>query len=303
MGKRSVATFVRSKYVLSLDCALEVPRSTPTNPTTPLQDVKTLNFTRNPAEIAHSDADNGRRHAKFICPLTLREMSGQVPFVYITTCGDVFSAVGLRTLSTSTRSSSTPSPPSGGSDERINSSAPSRDICPQCGTSFDKKKDVRTINPPTEEAPIMREAMMTNRLAAKAARSAKKRRAAETESEGIPAAAANGGETVKRSKRTDANGGTVLPAPSTNASFAVVTKKVAQELAEEEKRRKDTMSSAVASLYQSKDPKASKDTFLTMNTFTRVSIRDFKDESCIGDSLYLPSMRNTISLVQLVCMN
>jgi len=239
------------------------------------QDVKSLKFTRNPAEPPQSDADNGRRHAKFICPLTLREMSGQVPFVYITTCGDVFSAVGLRTLSTSTGLSSTPSPPR--SEEVAESSTtPPPDICPQCGASFDKKKDVRTINPFTEEALKMREAMMTNRAAAKAAKSSRKRKAAEAEYEVNPAVAISGGEVAKRSKKTDTNESNASPAPSANASFASVTKKVAQELADEEKRRKSTMSSAVASLYQSKkDPKMSKDTFLTMNTFTRVSLMYF----------------------------
>lgn len=243
--------------------------------------MKTLKFTRNPAEVPQSDADNGRRHAKFICPLTLREMSGQVPFVYISTCGDVFSAVGLRTLSTSTGSSSTPSPPSEGSDEVPKSSAPPLDICPQCGTSFDKKKDVRAINPSAEEALRMKEVMMANRAAAKAAKSSKKRKAADTEPEATTALAANGGEAAKRSKKTDIKEGTPLPAPSTNALFANVTKKVAQELAEEEKRRKSTMSSAVASLYQSKtDPKTSKGTFLTMNTFTRVSLVVFSMCRC-----------------------
>jgi hypothetical protein len=213
-------------------------------------------------------------------------MSGQVPFVYISTCGDVFSAVGLRTLSTSTGSSSTPSPPSERSDETTKSSSSPLDICPQCGTSFDKKKDVRAINPSTEEALIMREVMMANRVAAKAAKSAKKRKAAETESGAISAEAVDGGEVAKRSKKTDTNG-TALSAPSTNASFAVVTKKVAQELAEEEKRRKSTMSSAVASLYQSKkNPKSSKETFLTMNTFTRVSMLIFADELGICHSLF-----------------
>ena len=252
------------------------------------QDVKSLKFTRNPAEPPQSDADNGRRHAKFICPLTLREMSGQVPFVYIIPCGDVFSAVGLRTLSTSTDSSSTPSPPRSEAGAE-SSNTPPLDICPQCGASFDKKKDVRTINPSAEEALKMMEAMMTNRAAAKAAKSSKKRKAAETSYEANSAVATNGGEVAKRSKKTDTNESNASPAPGANPSFAAVTKKVAQELAEEEKRRKSTMSSAVASLYQSKkDPKLPKDTFLTMNTFTRVSLMYFPTHRVLRLMISLP---------------
>ncbi|KAF8310825.1 DUF602-domain-containing protein [Clavulina sp. PMI_390] len=230
-----------------------------------IKDVKTLKFTPNPSKRTETDADLGRRHARFICPLTLREMSGQTPFVYITTCGDVFSAAGLKTLSTSDSSSSSSTPPS---SEGEASPSTARDICPQCGEKFDKVNDVRPINPTGEQALKLRDAMLASRAAAKAAKASKKRKAEDS-------AAASGADSSKaakkgkKSKADDAEGASALPAPSTNAAFAGVNKKVAQELAEEEKRRKSSMSSAVASLYQKKDAKPAKETFLTMNTFTR----------------------------------
>lgn len=204
----------------------------------------------------------------FICPLTLREMSGQVPFVYINTCGDTFSAAGLRTISTSTSSPpSSSSTPPGDGEGTATEKAPTLDLCPQCGAKFNKSRDVRAINPPPEVELKLREAMLSQRAAAKAAKSSKKRKAAE----GVEASAGvDGVEPFKRSKKADVDG-SALPAPSTNASFAAVNKKVAQELADEEKKRKSTMSSAVASLYSKKDAKPAKETFLTMGTFTRVS--------------------------------
>lgn len=194
-------------------------------------------------------------------------MSGQVPFVYITTCGDVFSAAGLRTISTKADSSSTPSPPLEGDEKPV-----AFDLCPQCGTKFNKTKDVRTINPLTEEALKMRETMMAARAVTKASKLSRKRKADDT----AVSASADGPEPLKRSRKGkgEVDDASSLPAPSTNASFAIVNKKVAQELADEEKRRRSTMSSAVASLYQSnKGSKSAKETFLTMNTFTRVSFR------------------------------
>lgn len=187
-------------------------------------------------------------------------MSGQTPFVYITTCGDVFSAAGLRTISTTASSpSSSSTPPT--DDPSAKEKTPALDLCPQCGAKFDKSKDVRSINPPPEESLRLRETMLANRAAAKAAKVSKKRKAVE----GV-----EGEESVKKSKKV--TGEDAMLAPSTNSSFAAVNKKVAQELAEEEKKRKSNMSSAVASLYSNKDAKPTKETFLTMGTFTRVSL-------------------------------
>lgn len=80
------------------------------------------------------------------------------------------------------------------------------------------------------------------------------------------------------SKRTKAAADSVTPpdvpspAPSINPMVSSVARKVTAQIAEEEKKRKANMSKAIASLYAPKDGGTKeKGTFLTMNTFTRVS--------------------------------
>ncbi|KAF8330344.1 Rtf2 RING-finger-domain-containing protein [Cantharellus anzutake] len=228
-----------------------------------LKDVKTLTLTKNPVEPPNDGKDTNTRHPKFICPLTLKEMTGAVPFCYVATCGDVFSSAGLRSISTSSKD--TPSPP----PSDAVSSAPSvpisspLDLCPQCGTKFTKATDIRLINPSPEVAERLREEMIARRAAAKP--KGKKRKAG---AEGVEATTEKeNGDSAKRAKQ---NGGNDSPAPSMNPSLASINRKVAADLAEEEKKRKEKMSSAVASLYgDPKEKNNSKETFLTMGTFTR----------------------------------
>jgi len=229
-----------------------------------LKDVTTLKLTPNPSKSPiDTDREIVRPKAQFICPLTLKEMTGGVPFVYLATCGDVFSAAGLRAVSTSTGSSE-------GSTEG------EQELCPQCAKKFDRKKDVRTINPEPDEEGRMREAM----IAAKAAKSSsKKRKAAEIEPEsktkdeskvdgnGTPSNEAITADSPDTKRPRQSHSST--PVPSTNPHLSSMTRKLAESLAEEEKKRKSHMSAAVASLYQSKDGKKTKETFLTMGTFTR----------------------------------
>ncbi|KIJ33712.1 hypothetical protein M422DRAFT_264329 [Sphaerobolus stellatus SS14] len=66
-----------------------------------LVDVNTLKFklTPNPSQVPEgADAET---HGRLICPLTLKEMCGGVPFLYLGTCGCVFSEAGLRSIATS----------------------------------------------------------------------------------------------------------------------------------------------------------------------------------------------------------
>lgn len=185
-------------------------------------------------------------------------MTGALPFIYLTTCGCVFSAAGLRALSTPADQPNTPP-----SDSKDTTTTKPTFLCPQCSTPYDRQTDVRTINPSEEEAATMREAMEARRAAKKTAAAAaggtkgKKRKAAEL-----------GGDTkrVKTVKEEE------QARPSTNPHMATVAKKVAASLAEGELKRKGAMTDAVASLYASKDGPKKKETFMTMNTFTRVSI-------------------------------
>ncbi|KAF9508019.1 hypothetical protein BS47DRAFT_1320943 [Hydnum rufescens UP504] len=222
-----------------------------------LKDVTTLKLTKNPAEPISDDKNTSRRQAMFICPLTLKEMSGATPFVHITACGDVFSAAGLRAVFTSTALASNVDPDASREASSSNSGSTSPpegfELCPQCGKKFDKAADVRPINPPSDITEQLREAMIKLR-ASQAAKSKSKKRKADAEAESNP-------KRSKPSNTTAANGGVPI--------IAVASRKVAAELAEEEKRRKEKMSAAVASLYQQKDAKPAKETFLTMGTFTR----------------------------------
>ncbi|CAG8544660.1 12580_t:CDS:2 [Rhizophagus irregularis] len=89
-----------------------------------LKDVKPLKLAANPAfkettgaSIAHFDQGMVSR---FVCPITLKEMNGKLKFVYLNTCGCVFSEQGLKEVPSST--------------------------CIQCGKPF-KQDDIITLNP------------------------------------------------------------------------------------------------------------------------------------------------------------
>jgi len=202
-----------------------------------IKDVITLKFTPNPAKPV-ADPDPTRPHAAFICPLTLKEMSGSHPFVYLVTCGCVFSSAGLRAVS---------SPAS--------SDLPEQRLCPNCGKKYDKAAgDIRTINPGPEEEERMRIEMDARRAAAPV-KTKKKRKAADVGAE------TDSAETKKA--RSAASAAAHQP-----SSVVAVARSVTKSLEAEEKKRKEQMSAAVASLYQPKNS-AKKETFTTMGTFTR----------------------------------
>ncbi len=193
------------------------------------QDVKTLSLTPNPTPPSPDATTN---HAQFICPITLKEMNGLLPFVYIATCGCVFSQAGLKNVST------TPKEEDG---EQL-------DVCPQCAKKFSRTSDIIPLNPQPEEEERMREAMERKRLSEPPKKS-KKRKNVSPPNE-APA-----------SKK----------APGMNPGIAAASRAVVSSLAMEEAKRKANMSEAVKSLYSEGKPKR-KETFTTMGTFTRVSV-------------------------------
>ncbi|KAJ2004513.1 Replication termination factor 2 [Coemansia thaxteri] len=79
-----------------------------------LKDVKTLNVTPNPAALnsERQQANGGKKPAllsfdaqptsRFLCPITMKEMNGNMPFEFIWSCGCVFSAQARKELPTST---------------------------------------------------------------------------------------------------------------------------------------------------------------------------------------------------------
>ena len=202
-----------------------------------------------------SSSDSASDRAPFICPLNLKEMNGVQPFVYLQPCGCVFSQAGLKTVAGTPPSKSPKGEGEAGSDKSKDTA--SLELCPQCGAKYDRTTDIILLNPPPEVEQDMRAAMEAKRLLEPAKGKGKKRKAA--------AAAADTATEPPAKKQAAA-------LPATNPSIAAASRAVAQELAKEEAKRKAAMSDAVKSLYASKDGPKKKETFMTMGTFTRVSL-------------------------------
>ncbi|KAH9850588.1 DUF602-domain-containing protein [Lenzites betulinus] len=223
-----------------------------------MKDVKTLKLTPNPtkASPAAGSSDSSPARAPFVCPLNFKEMNGVQPFVYLSTCGCVFSQGGLKAVS-GTASSKTPPAEGQGKDGETSADteqSKNLDLCPQCGAKYDRSTHVFMLNPPPEVEEQMRAAMEARRAAepVKTKGKGKKRKAAA----GADAAAE---PPAKKAAHL----------PTTNSSVTAATRAVTESLAQEEAKRKAGMSDAVKSLYASKDGPKKKETFMTMGTFTR----------------------------------
>ncbi|KAI9143307.1 Rtf2 RING-finger-domain-containing protein, partial [Paraphysoderma sedebokerense] len=68
-----------------------------------IKDVINLNLTMNPAydEPAHGHTNPTSTTAQFICPITGKEMNGKYRFVFLDSCGCVFSEQALKEVKTS----------------------------------------------------------------------------------------------------------------------------------------------------------------------------------------------------------
>ncbi|KAJ3739449.1 Rtf2 RING-finger-domain-containing protein [Lentinula detonsa] len=209
-----------------------------------LKDVKTLKLTPNPS-LSSSTLSEPTSRSPFVCPLNLKEMNGVQPFVYISTCGCVFSQAGLKTVVSASSMSSSPKEKDSHTElGEVATSDSELEICPQCATKFSRKNDVLMLNPQPEEEERMREKMELQR--SKEPKKTKKRKNASPMD-----------DTEAPAKKK------ALPAmhPSMTAASRAA-------LAMEEAKRKATMSEAVKSLYGDGKP-AKKETFMTRGTFTR----------------------------------
>ena len=211
-----------------------------------------------------------------MCPLTLKEMNGSQPFVYLWYCGCVFSQSGLRAVA------GTPPPreaPGKLEKKEAKDAEPGNqlDMCPQCGAKYNKAEDILQLNPPPEEESKMFEAMLKRRASEPAKSKGKKRKAA---------AAVDPDAAEPTAKKQHAS-----PVPSINSNIATASRAVASSLAQEEAKRKANMSEAVRSLYEPKNGTKKKETFMTRGTFTRVRV-------IISSSL--PSVNNGCSTVRLI---
>lgn len=186
----------------------------------------------------------------------MKEMNGSQPFIYIWTCGCVMSQAGFKTLSSST---STSTPPSDYDSSTPKESATSLDLCPQCSAKYSAATDVIILNPGPEEEAEMRDKMEARRLAS-STKLSKKRKAQADEPP-----SANAPTTKKQNIKKTVS-------PHMNPAVAAASRAVVESLAVEEAKRNAHMSEAVKSVYRSKDRRERKETFMTMNTFTRVSL-------------------------------
>jgi Rtf2 RING-finger len=195
-------------------------------------------------------------------------MTGVVPFVYLSTCGCVFSQAGLKAVSSSTPPSEKGKEKAANSEEGAESPSDGQlDVCPQCAMKYNRAQDVRMLNPGLDEEERMRSAMERRRAAAAAGAKGKgkKRKAARAAPDGAE------GEQPPGKKKSGSRSGSATPLVGPTIVGAA-NRAVASSLAMEEAKRKAHMSEAVKSLYRPKDGKARKETFMTMGTFTRVSL-------------------------------
>lgn len=223
------------------------------------QDVKTLKLTPNASKTSptSSSSDTAPERAAFVCPLNFKEMNGSQPFVYLKSCGCVFSQAGLKAVTKSTSTTPPKSPgdvPPGSDSVTQDTDKPWLDLCPQCGAKYDRIADIFQLNPSPEVEQEMRATMEVLRSLEPAKGKGKKRKAT---------AAGDGDRPAKKQS--------AAAVPTTNPSIAATSRAVTQQLATEEAKRKAAMSDAVKSLYHSKDGSKKKETFMTMGTFTRVS--------------------------------
>ena len=224
-----------------------------------IQDVKTLKLTARSSPVSSTDASPSEV-PQFVCPLNLKEMNGVQPFVYIRSCGCVFSQSALRTLLGPT---SPVREKSSGEESNGDSADKEFDVCPQCGSKFSQISDLLTINPSEEEAQRMRAAMELRRSCEPAKSKIKKRKAGtDATTEEVAAASKKKKPSARRSPS---------PASSVNPSISTASRALTNSLAAEEAKRKANMSDAVKSLYRGKNDPPRKETFTTMGTFTRVS--------------------------------
>jgi hypothetical protein len=197
-------------------------------------------------------------------------MTGVVPFVYLSTCGCVFSQAGLKAVSSSTPPSEKGKEKAANGEEAAQSlpSDGQLDVCPQCAEKYNRAENVRVLNPGPEEEERMRSVMERRRAvaAASAKGKGKKRKAVGAAPDGAER------EQPAGKKKSGSRSGSTTPLLMGPTGAGAASRAVASSLAMEEAKRKAHMSDAVKSLYRPKDGKQRKETFMTMGTFTRVSL-------------------------------
>lgn len=236
-----------------------------------LKDLTTLKLTRNPTYDAAgpSTTDAERISAKWICPVSMKEMNGGLGrrdagrWVYLKGCGCAVTEAGLKQL-------------------RLGSSTPEGE-CLICGTKYTKDSDTATvtINPGQEEEEVMRAGLAARKRIEKAekerkkkekkeAKDSKKRKADDSGvlSPVVPSAdsrpTTDASESLKRPRLS-----TEKPRPSA----PVPASKLATLIAAETEKKVANQSAAVASIYGPRDANGKQvkreESWMTRGTWTR----------------------------------
>ena len=229
-----------------------------------VKDLLTLNLTENP-EFSPSTASTTSqtpRHTPFVCPLSLREMNGAVPFIALRHCGCVFSDASVRAIIPSLTRGLFQKPKSDEVPDEAKPVAGEAKVvaCPNCTKEFDPTlpSSVLAINPPKD----VQDDLLDNLLVARAtAKSGKKRKAAAVEGVKVDGEAkeAKKEKKEKEAKAARSGSGTPVPGvPHNTAPHNSLARSVHQKLAEQEQKRLQAqagMSDAVKAMFKSKEDK------------------------------------------------
>ncbi|KAL7421944.1 Replication termination factor 2 [Cryptotrichosporon argae] len=240
-----------------------------------VKDLVTLNLTPNPTyePPTASSTSHVPARAPFVCPLSLKEMSGVTPFIALRPCGCVFSDAAVRAvIPTLTRGVGARAvrvvkdreidglDGSKPVDSARDADGAKEVVCPNCGTAFDPMlpNSIMPINPTKEVQEVLLENLLTTRAAAKGA---KKRKAAAVGEADAPVKAARtdmqeAKETGKERRSAASRSGTGTPTSAPTPGLAPsIARSVHDKLAEQEKKRlaaQAGMSDAVKSMFRSK---------------------------------------------------
>ncbi|GAA5972031.1 hypothetical protein JCM11641_002463 [Rhodosporidiobolus odoratus] len=239
-----------------------------------LKDVTTLRLTPNPAlpnadteqdAAAHLGGTQDSPPAQFVCPISMREMTGAVRFVYRKPCGCVMSEAALKEMRRGQEKKGIEAL----KEEKGELS--DEHVCPVDGQRSELPEEWVTLNPKDEELEVMKDKWEAKKLKEKeekkAAKAAKRKSGA---ADGDEAPAKKKSKADKASAVAAAGAKAAGPGVKAGATVPQLQATLAAKLAEQKKQQ----SSAIASLYVQKGENEMKDkdgrsNWMTHGTYAR----------------------------------
>ncbi|ORX35712.1 Rtf2 RING-finger-domain-containing protein [Kockovaella imperatae] len=236
-----------------------------------VKDVLTLNLTDNPeySPPASSTTVSAPLKAPFVCPLSLKEMNGAVPFIALRPCGCVFSDASIRavipnlTRGVGKSQNNLDDRPDEAKPVVSTSSSSNMVTCPNCGKDLDPtlSTSILPINPSKEVQEILLEQLLIARASAKAS---KKRKAVNHDVDvpvksvktsaaivAAPLSPKNGADRTEKERPKSGK-----PAVPSVVAHNTLNRSVHQKLAEVEAKRlagQAGMSDAVKAMFRPKE--------------------------------------------------